>query len=291
MPAYTVAEQRALTLRRLRAPDTKRFSPTGGSADYAWIDDAIERAEEEFVRMTKCLRTWAVIQLKGGKRVYRLPTDCIDVMAAYYYNSSLSDGWKELVFTSIEKLNDEETDWRTSEDEPDQFYLDRKFGAGELLGLYPIPDQDGAAVSFASSYAAEVTWICPLYTGRQDFGRILRYNGTDSFVISNSDTVAIDAEVSSGNLLIEYYRLPHQRTEIPPEANKAISYFAASELLIDNDEDSAEYKRGVAMMQMFNTEVQTYVNRRKRPLSGTELRATPAVWGWVKNMSYRKELP
>ena len=45
MPTYTLADHRALTLRRLRASDTTRFCSTKESANYDWIDDAIERAE------------------------------------------------------------------------------------------------------------------------------------------------------------------------------------------------------------------------------------------------------
>jgi hypothetical protein len=34
-----------------------------------------------------------------------------------------------------------------------------------------------------------------------------------------------------------------------------------------------------------------YVNKRKRSLSGRELRARPMVWNWQKNMTYYKEMP
>jgi hypothetical protein len=275
----------------LRVSDTTRFSPTKGVSDYAWIDDAIIQAEEEFVRQTKCLRTYAIVQLKKGKRVYRAPSDMIDIMAAYYYNSSLSDGYKELVFTSIEKLNDEVSDWRVDSDEPDRIYIDRKRGDFENIGFYPIPDIDGSAISFSNTFASEVTWLCPLYTNRWDFGRIMRYNGTDSFIVSTDGTVVVDVEISSGNVLLEYYRLPYQRSEMPPESAKVISIYAAASLLSDNPEDSAEYKRGQGLMVMFQQEIMMFINRRKRPVAAQELRAMPAVWNWQQNMPYYKELP
>lgn len=291
MPTYTTTEQRALVLRRLRVEDTTRFSPTGGSADYDWIDDAIERGEEEFVRNTKCLRTYAIIQLKSGKRIYRLPSDMIDIMAAYYYDSAISEGYKELVFTSPEKLNDEVSDWRTDTGEPERIYIDRKRNDIDTLGVYPIPEKDGSDISFSNAYASELTWICPLYEQRWDFGRIIRYAADDTFIISSSDTALVDAEVSNYNILLEYYRLPYQSGEIPKESAKAVSMYAAAELLSDNPDDSAEYKRSQTLMQMFASEIALYTNRRKRPNAAQELRVLPAVWNWQKSMSYYKELP
>jgi hypothetical protein len=291
MPTYTTAEQRALVLRRLRAEDTKRYSSTGGTADYGWIDDAIVRAEEEFVRLTKSLRTYAIIQLKANQRVYRLPSDMIDIMAAYYYDSGLDNDYKELIFTSIEKMNDEEADWRKdTSTTPTHFYIDRKRGDIDTFGVYPIPTKNGSAISFSNANASELTWLCPLYEVRWDFGRVLRHSSADTFVVSSSETCLVDAEVSDGNILIEYYRLPYQRGEVPKESQKAVSMFAAAELLSDNPEDSAEYKRSQALYQQFNGEVAAYINRRKRPMSGTELRTVPAVWSWQKAMPYYKEI-
>ena len=289
MPTYTLADHRALTLRRLRASDTTRFCSTKESANYDWIDDAIERAEEEFVRLTKCLRTYAIIQLKTNIRVYRLPEDFIDLMSVYYYDAS--DSYNELAITTAEKLNDEISDWRTATGTPTRVYIDRMHGKARVLGVYKIPESDGAAIAFTNANAAEVTWICPLYSERTDFGRVLRYGSEDTYVLSSSDTELVDAEVSAGNLLIEYYRLPHQRTEIPPESNKIISSFAAAELLSDLPEDSVEFKRSQVLYKEFYDGVQKFINRRKRALSGQELRATPAVWNWVQDMPVWKNLP
>jgi hypothetical protein len=291
MPSYTVAELRALTLRKLRQSDTSRYSLSKGTADYGWIDDEIELAEEEFVRLSKCLRTYAIVQLKTNIRVYRLPSDFIDLMAAYYYHSSLAEGYKELVVTTIEKLNDDASDWRSATGTPNTIYIDRKHGKGEVLGLYYIPSADGAAITFANANAEEVEWLCPLYYGRTDFGRVVRYGSDDSYVLSTSDTELVDAEVSDGNLLLEYYRLPIQRDEIPPEANQLIPTRAAGKLLSDMPEDSAEYKRSMALEQQFMDGVQTYINRRKRSLSGQELQSKAMVWGWQKGFQHNKDLP
>jgi hypothetical protein len=291
MPTYTLSDLRAIVLRKLRQDDTTRFCDTKSAEDYGWIDDAIEEAEEEFVRLTKCLRTWAIIQLKADIRIYRLPTDFIDIMAAYYYDSSITNDYKELAVTTIEKLNDDVSDWRKATGTPSRIYIDRQHGKASVMGVYEIPDGDGAAITFSNSNASELTWICPLYSERTDFGRVLRYTGVDGYVLSTSDTQLVDAEVSDGNILLEYYRLPHQRTEIPPESNKIIPSFAAAQLLSDAPEDSAEFKRSQALYKEFYDGAQKYINRRKRPLSGQELRATPMAWGWQQDFQFYKELP
>ena len=290
MPTYTVAEQRALVLRRLRVSDTSRFSPSTGTADYTWIDDAIERGEEEFVVRTKCLKTYAIIQLKNGKRIYRLPSDYIDIAAAYYYDSSLTDGYKELTFKAIGEMNDEISDWRTKAGEPENIYIDRQSGPHLFLGLNPIPDKDGLSVSFSDTDASELTWICTLYTGRQDFGRVLRWTGDDTFVLTSDLQHPVDAEVSNYNLLIEYYRSQYNRTELPPEGGKAISIYAAWDLLNDQPEDSAEFKRATTLLQLFEKEIATYTSKRKRPQAARNLQARAMVWNWQKNMTYYKEL-
>jgi len=290
MPVLSSGEQRALVLRRLRQSDTSRYSPTKGASDYEWIDDAIERGIEEFVRLTKCLRTYCIIQLKSSIRSYVLPADFIDIMTAYYYDAALSDGYRELTFTTIEKLNDEISDWRVDTGSPKRIYIDRLHGKGASIGLYPIPESDGAAISFTNAYANEASWICPLYTNYKDFGRILRYAGTSTFVLSTDDNVIVSPEVSNYNLLIEYYRLPYLIAEMPPEAAKAISYYAAAELLQDAPEDSAEYKRSVSLLHLFDQEVATYINRRKRPQSGQNLRLLQSSWNYLENMQFYKDI-
>jgi len=219
-----------------------------------------------------------------------LAYDLLDIMAAYYYKGSLDQGYIELPFTTPEKLNDEVSDWKTATGQPSRLYIDRKRGDMDTVGVYPIPDVDGNAIAFTNPYASELTWICPLYVPRWDFGRILRYSSDDTFIVSSSDTALVDAEVSDGNILIEYYRLPYQRGEVPAESAKAVSMFAAADLLSDNPEDSAEFKRSQALMGQFTAEVAMYVNRRKRPVAAQDLRAIPAVWAWQKNMPYYKGL-
>jgi hypothetical protein len=297
---YTLGELRALVLRMLRVQDPTRFSATKASTDYDWVDDALNRAQEDFVRKTHCLRTYAILETKANFRTYRLPEDFLDLMAAYFYDSSLSDGYKELRITSIEELNDDVSDWRTSTGDPTRIYPDRNYGAGMTVGLYPIPASNGDSVTFSSDYGTAVTWVCPLYAFNQDVGVIIRLDGDDEWILPTQAGVSVDADVSDGNVLIEYFRLPQtlvargdntdQYSEIPREYQKALAYYASADLLSNNPADSAEFKRSQFLMAMFEKEVKTYIDRRKRPLYGRNLRAVPASWNWVKNMDFRREM-
>ncbi len=293
---YDLGELRALVLKMLRVANTTRFSPTAGTADYDWIDDAINRGQDDFVRATKCLRTYAVIELKSDQRVYRLPEDFLDLMAAYYYDSSSTDGYTELVVNTIEELNDEFSDWRTTTGTPSRIYVDRSYGSGQTFGLYKIPNTDGDTTVFSSEYGVGVQWVCPLYTYNQDYGVIVRMDGIDEYVLPTDGGVAVDVEASDGNLMLEYYRLPNtiqvqggvttQRSEIPREYQKAIVYYTVADLLSNNPEDSVEFKRAQQFQNLFEKEVATYINKRKRALSGRNLKARPAVWSWMQNMPF-----
>lgn len=297
---YNLDDLRALVLRMLRVSNTARFSSTEGTADYGWIDDVINRGQEEFARRTKCLRSYAVIELLSGHRTYRLPYDVVDIMAVYYYDTTLTNGYKELTITTVEEMNDDISDWRTDSDEPVRVYIDRNFGAGLILGINPIPESDGEVISFSSSYGAAVTWICPLYKYNRDQGTIVKVSGVDEWILANQAGVSIDPPSGNKDLVVEYYRLPQilveqgddgtQKTEIPREYQRAIAYYAAADLLLNNPADSAEFKRSQYLMSLFEREVAIYLDKRKAPFSGHNLQTRPMVWNWTKNMQHMKDL-
>jgi len=94
---YDLDHLRALVLKGLRVTDTTRYSLAGSTADYDWIDDALNHGIRAFVRDARCLRTFAVVELKSGYKTYRLPHNFIDFLSATYYDSSLRMGmwiWK-----------------------------------------------------------------------------------------------------------------------------------------------------------------------------------------------------
>lgn len=301
---YTLDELRALVLRMLRVTDTTRYSPTEGAADYDWIDDALNRAQEDFVRKTHCLRTYALVELKANYRTYRLPWNFLDFMSAYFYDSSHTNGYKELGVTTIETLNHEVGGWRTTTGNPDRIYIDRIYGDNWMLGLYPTPAQDGSTITFDSDYGSIVQWVCPLYTFNQEYGVVIRMTNTDEFFLNTDSGVVGKVGSLNHNVWIEYYRLPEklvettnslgvqgsQKPEIPREYQKALSYYATSDMLQHNPEDSAEFKRAMMFEKRFEAEIQSYIKRRKKPLYGHNLRATPAVWTWMDGMDFYKAM-
>jgi hypothetical protein len=298
---YTLTELRALTLRFLRVLNTTRYSPTQGTADYDWIDDGLNRAQEDFVRRTRCLRTFAVIELVANYRTYRLPWNFIDFMAAYYYTSNTE--YNELVVETIEGLNDQDSSWRTTTGTPTHCYIDRVYGNNWTFGFYPIPESDGETIVFDSEYGAVVQWVCPVYTMNSEYGVVIRMTDTDEFYLNTDLGVVGQAQTTTGNVWMEYYRLPEkliintenlgdqgtQYPEVPREYHKSLAYFAAADLLSSNPEDAVEFKRSQVFAQRFEKEIETYIDQRKRPIAGRKLRARPDVWSQLENMAYFSE--
>ena len=289
---YTLSELRALCLRILRQSDTSRYSPTAGTADYDWIDDALNRAQEDFVRRTLCLRTYAVIELKANYRTYRLPSDFLDLITAYFYTSSNPNGYYELNVRTIEELNQQASDWRTTTGDPTDIYIDRTYGQNWMVGLYPTPSADGDTITFDSEYGSVVQWVCPLYTYSSEYGVINRMTDTDEFFLNTDAGVVGKVNSMNRNIWIEYYRMPmmltasSQYSEIPKEYQKALAYYAGFDLLQHNPEDSAEYKRAIGYEQRFNNEVNGFIKKRKSPLKSHHMMARAASWGWVGNMPW-----
>lgn len=297
----TLTELRALTLRYLRTGNTTRYSPTSGTADYDWIDDALNRGQEDFVRKTRCLRTFAVIELVANYRTYRLPWNFIDFMAAYFYTSNTE--YNELTVESIEGLNDQDSQWRTTTGTPTHCYIDRVYGNNWTFGFYPIPNKDGETIVFDSEYGAVVQWVCPIYTMNSEYGVVIRMTDTDEFYLNTDLGVVGQAQTTTGNVWMEYYRLPEkliintenlgdqgtQYPEIPREYHKCLCYYAAADLLSSNPEDSQEFKRAQMFNQRFKSEWETYIDERKKPVAGRNLRARAVVWSKLENMPYFAE--
>lgn len=302
---YRLSELRSLALRMLRVTDTSRYSPTSGTADYDWIDDALNRAQEEFVRATRCLRTYALVELKANYRTYRLPWNFIDFMSAYIYNDTTSAGYKELGVVTIEELNDQISDWRTKVDTPEYIYIDRIYGNNWMFGLYPIPEADGGTITFDSEFGAVTQWVCPNFTYNSEYGVVIRMSDTDEYFLNTDMGVVGKVGDMTGNVWFEYYRLPEkliavegalgvqgtQYPEIPREYQKALAYYTVFDLLQNNPEDSTEYKRSMAYEKRFKDEITSYIGKRKKPLAGHNLRARPDVWAKLYNMDYLKTMP
>ncbi|MCP4597053.1 hypothetical protein [Neptuniibacter sp.] len=302
---YTLTELRALVLKNLRATNTVRYSPTGGAADYDWVDDALNRGQEDFVRETLCLATYAIVEMKANYRTYRLPWNFLDLEAAYFFKSSYTYGYEQLVITTHNELNYQYGDWRTATGNPKQLYVDRTYGNIGMFGLTPIPDTDGGEISFDSEYGQVVQWVCPTFTFASEYGVIIRMTDTDEFVMNVDTGVVAQAEEMDGNVFLEYYRFPEelivpteglgvtgaQYPEIPREYQKALVYYATADLLASNPEDSAEYKRAPGYHKRFLGEIETYKRKRKKNFDGQRPMRRAAVWNWMTNMPHQKSLP
>ena len=295
---YTLTQSRAKVLRKLRVNDTTRYSPTDGTADYSWIDDCLNIAQRNFATKTKCLRTYGIIQLKANYRTYRAPKGFIDILAAYFYTSDNDEGYTELQIKTIAELNDEVSDWRTdTDDTPKVLYIDRFYGTDAVLGVYPIPTADGSTTFFTATTGTQYDWVCPLYAYSHDYGTIHKIDGTDKYILADTtDAVVADLAPGSGNILMEYYRLPmdlsegDQKLEIPYAYQDLIIEDAAKQLLEDNPEDSAEFKRAMLLMQKGDKGIAEYKRDMKAPYSGRELKGRTMIEGWNKNMAFRKEM-
>jgi hypothetical protein len=147
--------------------------------------------------------------------------------------------------------------------------------------------------------------VCPVYEMNSEYGVVVRMTDTDEFYLNTDMGVVGDVSVATGNIWMEYYRLPEKLIintenlgdqgtsypEIPREYHKSLAYFAAADLLSSNPEDSVEFKRSQVFDKKFKEEWNTYIDERKRPLAGHNLRAKPVVWNWQQNMQYYKGLP
>lgn len=292
---YTLTEARAKILRKLRQTDTTRYSPDKTSTNYTWIDDVLNTACRKFAMQTKCMKTYAIVQLKAGYRTYRAPYGFADIAAAYLYNSSYENGYCKLEIKTVAELNNEYSDWRTkSGDDITILYVDRSHGTDSVLGFYPIPETTGDSDIFTSTTADEYEWACPLFANSRDYGMVIK-DDVWKYILPNTDqTVVADLDVEPGNVLIEYYRLPmkleeeQQKLEIPYVYQEIVLDNTVAELLENNPEDSAEFKRSQVLEAKTDKQVKEYFRDAKQPLAGRNLRAYTAIEGWVKNMDFRK---
>lgn len=295
--SYTLSTLRSLVLRKLRVVDTSRYSPTKGTADYDWVDEALNTALMNFAKETKYLRAYALIQLHDGYKSYAAPKGFMDIMGAYLYKGSLDNGYKRLIIKTVDEMNNEYSDYRTAEGEPEIIYVDRKHGIDSSLGVYPIPDASAGTMPFTSFTGDIYDWICPLYLLNRDFGFVQYVNGDVKYILPNTSAgIVAEMAVADDWLLLEYYQLPtrlqeaSQQIDVPYDFQDNIATMATADLLENNPEDSAEFKRSMALMNKGQGEINKYIKERKPPMSGQEAKAQVAVWGWSKNMDFRKEM-
>lgn len=293
---YTLAELRALVLKRLRVKNTVRYSSDDSSANYDWIDDSLSRAQEKFARKTKFLKTYGLIELRANQRTYRLPDDFIDLSAAFYYDTSLTEGYKELTLKTSDEISKDASDYRTLTGEPRSIYTDRIYGNTWTVGIYPIPEANGEAITFDTTHGAVVDWVCPIYALSSESGTVINMTDTDLFYLPSDDSVSADVISANKNIWIDYYRLPRiltiesQYSEIPREYQTTVIDDAVADLLDSEPEDSAEFKRSMRLAVKADQGIKEYIGERK-DLKGQHRRMVPASWNWMKSMDFYKGIP
>lgn len=289
----TLSNLRSATLRKLRVEDTIRYAPSGASATYTWIDASLNKGLKTFVRKTKCLRGYAVYVPIAAYQYYRLPEGYIDLESAYYYNASLSDGYRKLIPKTIHELDDELSDWRTDTGEPKYIVLDRMFGRRWFFGLVPIPDTAGTTVTWDTTYGTELTDICSLTTYNEEFVELPQSG--KFFCPNSSDSPGKPFNNINLDILIIYYRLPRlldtssQYPEMPREYHESLADYAAFELLQDNPQDSAEYKRSMNYYGRFEAAIKEYTESGRRKVWAKSKRAMAGVWTWLDGMDWHTE--
>ena len=294
---FTYAEEknltdlRATTLRKLRVSNTSRYSTDSSTADYAWIDEALNKALQIFVRETKCLRSWAAYVPIANYQYYRLPADFLDLKTAYYYDDSLSDGYKLLIPKTLGEMNDEYSDWRTDTGSPSYIFIDRMFGRRWFMGIVPIPSDAGTTVTFDSTYGCKLSEICNLYLYNEER---IELPQTDEYFVGNSElTPGMPFDNVNKDIVLEYYRMAReldttlQVPEIPREYHDCLTDYACFDLLQHNPEDAAEYKRAMDFRQRFKAEIDSFRGQRDdKQLRGKELKARAGVQTWYRGMSW-----
>jgi len=290
---YTLTNLRALVLRKLRVTDTTRYAASNASDTYDWIDDALNRGLTTFVRKTKCLRGYAAYVPISSYQFYRLPESFIDLEAAYFYDGSLSDGYRTLTVKTTKELDDECSDWRTETGDPKYIVIDRLFGRRWFFGLVPIPSSSGTTITFDTTYGTELSDVCNLTTYSEEMIEIPQTG--NFFCPTSQNSPGKPFNNLNLDVLIVFYRLPRQLDtttqypECPREYHAALADYACFELLQDNPEDSIEYKRSVGYYQRFMDAVNDYKGSGRRKMWADKRTATPAAWSWLNSMNWHTE--
>lgn len=126
---------------------------TGDFSRYTldMITDKINDALLEMAIEARMLQTFAIIKLKDGVREYPVPSDCFSIIDVTYFDSGGTPGLPLEVY-SFRYARSIRPYLFTLESSPPEFcYLGDVYGNARKLGIYPIPSEDGSAVTFAGA--------------------------------------------------------------------------------------------------------------------------------------------
>jgi hypothetical protein len=101
-----------------------------------------------FVKLSQCLKRYALISLVDGYRTYPLPQNCMDngVLGIRYYTDSSS--YTDLDLYDEAWLDDNCSGWRVADEgTPLYAFKPQSYGNVQTVGLYPTPDTSGTPYS------------------------------------------------------------------------------------------------------------------------------------------------
>jgi len=122
---------------------------TGDFARFTQADitEALNEAIQDLALDAQLLQTYAIIRLRNKVREYPLPKDLWMLQHAYYYDSG-GTPWP-LSIDSYRYLHEAKNYLRTltGANPPESVYLADSYGNIRKLGVYPMPNEDGDAVT------------------------------------------------------------------------------------------------------------------------------------------------
>jgi len=138
MPSLTRSSIQTLIAGILGDPDYQEFTETN-------VQDAIQVAQEKFVKDTKCLKDVQTTTVVAGTYEYALPTDILDISRVSH------NGLKLERVSEYDMDVTRDTNWADDTGTPTSYYVD--LDPNNLkIRVYPIPQAADAAYSLIMEY-------------------------------------------------------------------------------------------------------------------------------------------
>lgn len=131
---FSELKERTLDRLKQKALTYDRYSE-------ALIERSLNDALREAVRITRCLKSFAIIVLKSGVSQYKPPTELMLINKAFFYQSATS--YYELPQVTRAWLDRFKRGWRIQDGDPLWLYPGDHWGNLRKIGFTPTPDTNG----------------------------------------------------------------------------------------------------------------------------------------------------
>ena len=142
----------------------------------ASITAALNDAQMEWAKRTRCLKSFAIIELKSGYSQYKPPSEMILPERAFFYQSGTS--YYELDLKTKNHLDIYVPGWRIVSGDPLIMYPGENYGNLRKLGFYPTPDTDGDSYTLSPD-----TGVYASSTGVTSTGNVTGQNSAASATV------------------------------------------------------------------------------------------------------------